>query len=412
MSSSDRIARGAALLAISLAWLWHAARAALCSATTDEAFTALDFAGKPWLDMLAYYDANNHVLHTILVKLSLDALGWNVVALRLPVLLAGLLYSLMVWRLGRRWFGDTLPMAAFCAAAAWVAPVAEYFSLARGYGLAVAFYAWALFEADHEDTARWPRISFALGLSIASNLVFVVPAVALAAVLLARSRAWREVRSLAAPGAVAALVLLALPLSRAEAANFYFGAATWSESLRSLFEWPGLPNTSLLLAALLPLLALAALGHPPSRLLALTALLSAALAALLGAGGVPWPRGRTGVYLSFLIFCAAVRWALQWPRLSWLVLLVAPVSWLAMPLRSHPEWPGDATARATVERIAATAPPGKTVVIAAEFPLNYAIAFHARELMGARAIVTRPDAASRPPDYEIRLSAPVELRTK
>lgn len=405
MSSSDRLTKLAAAFFLGSAWLWHAARAALAAATTDEAFTALDFAGKPWLEMLAYYDANNHVLHTILVKLSLHAFGWNVVALRLPALLAGLVYSVAVWRLGRRWFGESLPLVAFCGAAAWAAPVAEYFSLARGYSLALAFFAWALTEADTSDASRWPRLSVALGLSIASNLVFVIPAAALGLVLLVRTRAWREIRSLAAPGAVVALVIVALPLSRAEPSNFYYGTRCWAESLRSILEWPGLENTSLILSALLPVSTLLALGRESSRPLAWTALISTGVVAALGLAGLPLPRGRTGVYLSLLFILTALRWLLHWPRLSWMVLLIVPASWLALPLRVHPEWPGDANAREIVRLVAAHAPPRGPVTIAADFPLNYAISFHAQEFLNDRARVVRPDLPGVTPGYRVTRGA-------
>lgn len=411
MNSSERLSRFAAAIFLASAWLWHLARAILSAVTTDEAFTALDFAGKPWLEMLAYYDANNHVLHTVLVKLSLDTFGWNAVALRLPALLGGLLYSVMIWRLGRRWFGDSLSMVAFCAAAAWAAPVAEYFSLARGYALALAFFSWALVEAEDADVSHWTRISFALGLSVASNLVFLVPSAALVAVLLWRVRAWREIRRLVAPGAVTALIVLALPLSRAETSHFYYGAKSWTESLFSLFEWPGLPNASLILAAALPLLALAALGRESSRPIALVSLSSSVLVALMAVAGVAWPRGRTGVYLSLLFLLTAMRWLLHWPRLSWFVLMFAPASWLALPLRVHPEWPADANAREIVRRVAAHAPSRGPVTIAADFPLNYAVAFHAREQFKDRARVMRADLPRARPSYRVTQGPALEGET-
>jgi hypothetical protein len=408
MNSSDRLQRFTAAIFLASAWLWHAARAVLSAVTTDEAFTALDFAGKPWLEMLAYYDANNHVLHTVLVKLSLDAFGWNAVALRLPALLAGLLYSVMIWRLGRRWFGASLPMVAFCAAAAWAAPVAEYFSLARGYAMALAFFSWALVEAEDAGTAHWTRVSFALGLSVASNLVFVIPAAALCAEILLRTRAWRQIRLLAAPGGVTALIVLALPLSRAEPAHFYYGARSWTESLSSILEWPGLPNVSQSLAVALPLLALAALTRESSRPIAIVALLSTGIVSIMAAAGVAWPRGRTGVYLSLLFLLAALRWVLHWPRLSWLTLLLAPASWFALPLRTHPEWTADASSRTVVEQIAARERSARPVIIAAEFPLNYAIAFHAREILGDRAKVVRLELPGPPPDYRVSQGNPPE----
>ncbi|NWF84744.1 MAG: hypothetical protein HXY18_13040 [Bryobacteraceae bacterium] len=401
MRFDNRLARPLAFLALASAWLWNAARAGTCAATTDEAFTALDFAGKPWLEMLAYYDANNHVLHTILVKLSLDAFGWNVVSLRLPALAAGLLYSTMIWRLGRRWFGDSLAFLALCAFTAWAPPAAEYFSLARGYSMALAFLAWALLESEDSGTARWPRVSVAMGLSVASNLVFAIPSAALSAVLMFRERSLRHFRSLIVPGAVLALIINALPLSRAGTDNFYYGAKSFAESLRSIFEWPGYDGLSAAAALVLPLCCLAALTRTATRQTALTAVTALAIAALLALAGAPWPRGRTGVYLAFLILLAALRWLLYWEQAAWPLLLLLPFCWAALPLHHHPEWSGDASSRAIIQRIAADAAPAAKVVIAAEFPYNYAVAFHAREILGSRAQVVRADDPGSSPGYAV-----------
>lgn len=401
MRFDNRLARPLAFFSLAAAWLWHVARAVTAAATTDEAFTALDFAGKPWLDMLAYYDANNHVLHTILVKLSLGAFGWNVVALRLPALVAGIFYSVMIWRLGRRWFGDTLSFFAFCAFAAWAPPVAEYFSLARGYSLALAFFAWALFESEEPGTVRWSRVSIAMGLSVSSNLVFAIPSAALSATLLLRERSLSRFRSLIVPGAVLALIVNALPLSRAYPGNFYYGATSFATSIRSVFEWSGYDGLGLVAAILLPVCCLAALTKTATRQTALTAVFSVAIVALLAFFGVPWPRSRTGVYLAFLILLAALRWLLSWERLAWPLLLLLPFCWAALPVHHHPEWSGDASSRVMIERIAAEAAPASRIVIAAEFPYNYAIAFHARELLGTRAQVVRLDEPGPKPAYTV-----------
>ncbi len=405
MRFDNRLARPLAFASLAAAWFWHAARAVTAAVTTDEAFTALDFAGKPWLDMLAYYDANNHVLHTILVKLSLDAFGWNLAALRLPALAAGLLYSAMIWRLGRRWFGDTLSFFALCAFAAWAPPVAEYFSLARGYSLALAFFAWALFESEEPGTVRWPRVSIAMGLSVASNLVFAIPSAALTATLLLRERGLSRFRSLVVPGAVLALIVNALPLSRAYPGNFYYGAASFAKSVRSIFEWSGYDGLGLVTAFLLPVLCLAALTRTATRQTALTACFSVAIVALLALVGVPWPRSRTGVYLAFLILLAALRWLLSWERMAWPLLLLLPFCWAALPLHHHPEWSGDASSRVMIQRIAAETGQQAHVVIAAEFPYNYAIAFHAREILGPRARVVRMDEPGPPPAYAVTSEA-------
>ncbi len=101
---------------------------------------------------------------------------------------------------------------------------------------------------------------------------------------------------------------------------------------------------------------------------------------------MPWPRGRTGAYLALLLLLAALRWTLSFRHAAWPILLLLPLCWAALPLRYHPEWPADTDSRSIIERIAREAPASNPIVISAEFPLNYAIAFHARELLGSRAI--------------------------
>jgi hypothetical protein len=77
-----------------------------------------------------------------------------------------------------------------------------------------------------------------------------------------------------------------------------------------------------------------------------------------------------------------------------------------MPLRSHPEWSFDAGSRLIVQRIAQEAPTSRPLVIAAESPLNYAIAFHAREILGPATQVVRLDQSPASPAFFITSTQP------
>ena len=64
-------------------------RAVHQSIVIDEAFTFNRFVKGPWSSISAEYHANNHVLYSILAKLSVGVFGLSEFTLRLPSLLAG-----------------------------------------------------------------------------------------------------------------------------------------------------------------------------------------------------------------------------------------------------------------------------------------------------------------------------------
>ena len=66
-------------------------RAATQSVTIDEAFTYNAFLAGPVDDLFTKYDANHHILNSLLAKLSISLLGLSELTLRLPSLLGGLL---------------------------------------------------------------------------------------------------------------------------------------------------------------------------------------------------------------------------------------------------------------------------------------------------------------------------------
>ena len=74
-------------------------RAVTLSVTVDEAYTYTQFVLPPALAGAGEYDANNHVLHTLLVKLSTRALGASDVTLRLPALAGAALFFTALYRM-------------------------------------------------------------------------------------------------------------------------------------------------------------------------------------------------------------------------------------------------------------------------------------------------------------------------
>jgi hypothetical protein len=164
--------------------------------------------------------------------------------LRLPSLLAGVLYLWVVFRIARRWFGDGLPMLAVIGLLTLNPLVVDSLSEARGYGMALACWMWALeLMLESVESFSVPKLNLSamfLGLSVAATLAFAAPAVALLAVFLvwsrgaAASRGWR----LALPQVVflTAFLLLAIPLNHAEWKTLAVGATSLRQTINELSE--------------------------------------------------------------------------------------------------------------------------------------------------------------------------------
>lgn len=98
------IARRAACLLAGFVFAANGYRAATQDITVDEATTYNDFASLPFWWMWRVYEANHHVLHTILCHISTGALPLSPFSLRLPSLLGGAFF-----------YGPRIACARFCA---------------------------------------------------------------------------------------------------------------------------------------------------------------------------------------------------------------------------------------------------------------------------------------------------------
>ncbi len=350
------------------------------SITSDEAFAESLFLNGKWSQLVRSYDASHHVLHTYLCKLTTEALGLSEFSLRLPSLLAGGLYLAMAYRLSRRLFGERRLFLFSTALLALNPLVLDFLSAARGYGLALALFLYALDQTlqwmgSETPPARLWRAGVGLGLSVAANLTLLVPAAALGGIVLAlgvRRGVWRDaIDCFAVPGIVVCFLLVVFPLSWARRDNFYVGLSSLADSVKdltalSLYHHPlegpraaVVPPSSvwfaifrILAPALLTATAAAAAAlcyrlirgsspaawNPASRFLMAgggTLLLSVAmLAAMHRFGGVPYPTGRTGLYLIplFTLTALALPESLgssRWGRLAaGMPLWLVSVAWL------------------------------------------------------------------------------------
>lgn len=213
------------------------------SITHDEANTYEEFLTGPIARIFTTYRANNHVAQSLLSGLAVRWFGLSEFSLRLPSLLGSALYLGVVWQLSRYLYGRRWLVVLSVAALGLNPFLLDYYSAARGYGLGLAFLLWAFYELLRwlEEGAaaglRLYRAGIALGLAVAANLVFAVPAAALAGLALLAAvadselggegkgitgRFWGLVDQLAGPAIVTGFVFLAVPLTRLRGNSFYY----------------------------------------------------------------------------------------------------------------------------------------------------------------------------------------------
>jgi hypothetical protein len=335
---------------------WNVYRAAALAITHDEALTYCCFVrlGPGTILSPKYYDANNHVLHTLLAWGSVRLFGLSEFALRLVSLLGGLLYLVMARRLCRLLCGPGALALLGLLLLALNPFVLDYLVAARGYGLGLglsllAWYQLCRYRLDSAgdgqpgaDRARIKWAGVAMGLAVCANLVYLVPNAAIAFTFVALSL-WEGRRSLRAQARLIARALvvpglltvspLAVVMCRARAGDFYYGADWLSPCADSLLtpsffpvpdrEWFGVGWTNpgqvlaglkvvLLVLAAVALAVLAATAYRGLRRGTLRTDRWASLFALLGGGaaltggllilnhyalGVKYPQGRTGLFL-------------------------------------------------------------------------------------------------------------------
>jgi hypothetical protein len=375
-----------------LAWLVFLAglntyRAAAQSITMDEAWCWREIINKAPGSLLTTYDACYHVLHTWLCWVAVSMFGLSEFTLRLPGLIAGFFYLAAVYRLARMLFGSGARLTVAVVLLSANPLILDHLSIARGYGMALAFFAWAFYDVlrwrmARSETRRLARAGALLGLAIAANLTLAVPSAALAVMVAvlearqARKWPWMVIERIGTPAVVIAFAIVILPLSHAKAADFYFGAPVLASSLNTLAhpslahfsdlrpEWLKYVEWTVLPAVFVALVAGAAamLRRGAENAASFAAELSVgglvmSLAALIAAhhiAGVLYPWGRTGIYLIwfFLAGCAAV-WA-GGARMFEVVCVALAVMFAAQIDASYySEFREDADMRAVMRRVAA-----------------------------------------------------------
>lgn len=106
----------------------------------DEAVTYVEFVRKPWGTVVSSYPyPNNHVLFSLLAKVTSALAPLQPWAIRLPALIAGLAIVPLTYGVGRTLFGRTEGLVG-AALAATLTPLVLYSVNARGYSLVAALF--------------------------------------------------------------------------------------------------------------------------------------------------------------------------------------------------------------------------------------------------------------------------------
>jgi hypothetical protein len=345
-----------------------AARAVHQDISIDEAITYRKFvdpaSNKHW-----QADANNHVLNSILARVTTGWFGLSEFTLRLPSILAGLAYILFAAVLAELLFGRTLFTVLLFGLLVLNPFSMDYFVAARGYGLALAGQLGSLLMIAEDVVAKWRRpylVSAFCGLTVCANFAFAITTMATLAVyffwlhppnILKREQwgsAAADALKLALPfamlvGVVAGPIILSMPHSQ-----LYYGTYSPIDTLRSVLRhvFPA-PDGLLLpshiapavkdlnrigywlvpaLLALSPLLLFAPQQTPRDRFAVLCGailLVTCAGHLLLLTFDIKLPLGRTALFLVPLatVIIAAVAARLEFAGMAILALLV--ISFLA-----------------------------------------------------------------------------------
>ena len=322
-----------AAIAVALVRLvWCGYRAAHQSLAIDEAFSFHRFLSGPWSEIYSTYDASNHVLYSILARLSIQILGVSEFSLRLPSLVAGFFLMLGIFYVLRLTTTPLIRWVAFIALS--LHPLLLDFSVAaRGYSLSLAFLIWAIGFAIRR---RYALCGILLGLALSANLTIAFPAVGLMlAIVLLEDDTWgARFRSLAVVVATAETIFFAIcfeALRTARRDEFYFGYRTIVESVSDLVRESfhvatrgGLLGeeklTPVTIYGILPLIAIfmaAALvrGSGDRRSLFPLVTLAGAVITMVAAHYVvklPYPANRTGLHILVLF---GIAWAVAAARI-------------------------------------------------------------------------------------------------
>lgn len=183
----------------------------------DESFTFLYFVKNGYGDLFYYPLPNNHILYTLLEKLSVLAMGSSPVGIRLPALLAGVALIPLTYRLCRKLDGRS--SGVFAAGGVAIMPFLVLYSTnGRGYSLlallAVAIPCVMVEDEGRINGRRWllPALLSALGMLVMPSMLYAIAGIFVwsACVLLIQTRNWKPALGFLGPYAATTAILTLL----------------------------------------------------------------------------------------------------------------------------------------------------------------------------------------------------------
>lgn len=154
--------------------LWYIIyKASTTSFTHDESYTYTHYVHQSFMDIISYKTpyTNNHILNTVLIKYSEVFFGSSELSLRLPNILAFILYSIFSVLLFYKYSPKL--MVPFYLLMILNPYLLDFFALARGYGLSIAFMVMSLYYLSFYFTSKQNKhlILFNVGafLAVMSN---------------------------------------------------------------------------------------------------------------------------------------------------------------------------------------------------------------------------------------------------
>lgn len=377
-----------------LAWVLVVVRASRLAITHQEAFTFVNYVQASFLDIWLLRDVpplvNNHLLNSLLTKLSTQVFGLSTFSLRLPnVLLAGV-YFFYAALLAKKFTHPLSSVAAFLILV--LNPYFfDYFSLAQGYGMGLALLLAAIYHlseyhAQGKGHHTYRTLLFT-ALAAWAHFSFLYAYLGLAALMLLLAYAdgfeapdwWRLIRALLVVSLL--LAVASIPALRKVYQDFPGGYnGFWVDSVDSLIlklSYDGSPWVKLiwrlgfglffglgLLAALYDLYI-----KPQDRIHSFYQILLLWLLLILLVSSLahyvldlPWLEGPMGlvyvpVFLAMVLFLARrliVPHQFNWlPKIGMSILALALGVHLAsrLNLRSTLDWPQDAAGKRIWEKL-------------------------------------------------------------
>src|SRR5436190_8190216 len=143
--------------------------------TYEEAFAYLTFATRSFGTIMSDYShPTNHILHTLLMKMSTSVLGPGLVSMRLPAFIAGVLTMPVFYLFVRGMFNRYIALTALALVAS-SGGLIEYGALAQGYSITWLCMVIALALGRHFINENNPVTAVLIGLACALG-AWAIPA--------------------------------------------------------------------------------------------------------------------------------------------------------------------------------------------------------------------------------------------